>query len=303
MENLAPARSALSFGEFSFGREEMNEVRDALRGADVVYHLAADATEGRSQFTPWRCTMDGLAASVQVFAAAAAVGVKRIVFTSSMAVYGDQQPPFTEEMEPRPVDIYGVMKAGAERCLQILAETHGFEYVILRPHNVFGPRQRLEDPFRNVVGIFANRLMRGLPMVIYGDGGQERAFSYIGDVIGPIAEAGIRAEVANQVFNVGTDQQVTVRSLAELIACAMGMTGPAPVEHVPERPREVRRAWADNSLWWRTTGQEPPAATPLGAGLSATVAWARNLGPQEPRYVDLEISSEALPETWAMRSL
>lgn len=285
----------------SLGSSALDFVKMTLEGCEVLYHLAADATEGRSQFTPYRCTMEGLAASAQAFAAAAAVGVKRIVFTSSMAVYGDQPAPFTEEMEPKPVDVYGVNKHAAERMLQILAETHGFEYVILRPHNIYGPRQNPMDRYRNVVTIFISRVLRGLPMQIYGDGKQVRAFTWIGDVIGQIAEAGWRPEVANQVFNVGSDTALPVEVLAGMVSSVMFEPGLLPRpdrEYLPGRPREVHAAYCDNSKWWRVTGDARPPETPWRVGLAAVEEWMRRIGVEEPPLMELEIPSDKVPEPW-----
>ena len=291
----------LRFQKHSLGGADMGTLKADLCDCEVLYHLAADATEGRSQFTPWRCTMDGLAASAQVFAAAAAVGVKRIVFTSSMAVYGDQEAPFTEEMEPRPVDVYGVNKHAAERMLQILAETHGFEYVILRPHNVYGPRQNAADRYRNVVTIFINRLLRGQPIQIYGSGEQQRAFTWIGDMIGQVAEAGWRPEVVNQIFNVGTDVPSSIIVLGMAVAEAMGLRVEDLSkwsEFIPARPCEVHQAYCDNSKWWRVTGQEPPVPMPLASGIRAVVEWMKEIGVHEPPYMEMEIPSEKVPEPW-----
>lgn len=308
LENLAHLPPVI-LRQHRLGMADMAELKDHLAGTDVLYHLAADATEGRSQFTPWRCTIDGAAASAQVFAAAAAVGVKRIVFTSSIAVYGEQEVPFTEAMEPRPVDVYGVNKRAAERMLQILAETHGFEYVILRPYNVYGPRQCPMDRYRNVVTILISRLMRGLPMEIYGDGEQVRAFTWIGDVVGQIAEAGWRSEVRNEIFNVGTcGRPRSVQSLARVIAEAMSeIMSPWPfndaeanssIRYVPARPHEVKVAWSNSSKWWNAVQAMPPSSKPLGDGIREVAAWMLGLGIGEPPRIEVEIPSDLLPEGW-----
>ncbi len=122
-------------------------------------------------------------AYLNVLVPALRAGVRKVVLYSSMAVYGDQTPPFSEEMPRRPVDVYGVNKAGMEEITEILADVHDFSYTIIRPHNVFGERQSLRDPFRNVVAIFMNRILRGEPLYIFGDGEQRRAFSYLGDAL------------------------------------------------------------------------------------------------------------------------
>lgn len=148
----------------------------------LVFHLAADATEGRSQFTPLSSTERNYLASLNVLIASIKANVQRVVMTSSVSVYGDQKPPFDENMKPRPVDIYAVAKTAMEEATKILADVYGFEYTIVRPHNVYGPRQNLADPYRNVIAIFINCLLQNKRFYIYGDGQAKRSFSYIDDV-------------------------------------------------------------------------------------------------------------------------
>ena len=148
---------------------------------DLVYHLAADATEGRSQFTPLSATERNYLAFMYLLVPAIRSGVKKIVVTSSMSVYGAQKPPFSEDMKKRPEDIYGIGKAAMEDAVGVLAKVHGFDYTIIRPHNVYGPRQNLADPYRNVIAIFINCILNNKNFYIYGDGEQKRAFTYIDD--------------------------------------------------------------------------------------------------------------------------
>jgi UDP-glucose 4-epimerase len=147
--------------------------------------------------------------------------VKKFVFTSSMAVYGGQKPPFSEDMPAKPEDPYGCAKAYCERMLEIFAKTYSFDYVILRPHNVYGPRQNISDPFRNVLGIWINRIMNSKPPIIYGDGEQTRAFSYIEDSTPAMANAGFYEKANGQIINVGSDETVSINEACKIVLDAM----------------------------------------------------------------------------------
>src|SRR5712675_320811 len=185
-----------------------------------VYHLAAYAAEGLSHFIKRFNYNNNLIGSVNLINASVNYGVRCFVFTSSIAVYGAGQSPMTEEMVPQPEDSYGIAKFAVERDLKVTHEMFGLDYVIFRPHNVYGERQHIGDRYRNVIGIFMNQLMRGEPMSIFGDGTQTRAFSYIGDVAPLMADAiGVPAAF-NQTFNVGADESTTVNELAVMVANA-----------------------------------------------------------------------------------
>src|ERR1700688_2269936 len=165
-----------------------------------VYHLAAYAAEGLSHFIKRFNYENNLIGSVNLINASVNNDVKCMVFTSSIAVYGAGQVPMNEEMVPIPEDSYGIAKLAVEKELQISHEMFGLDYVIFRPHNVYGERQNIGDRYRNVVGIFMNQLLQGKPMSVFGDGEQRRAFSYIGDVA-PIIARSIEVPAAfNQTF-------------------------------------------------------------------------------------------------------
>ena len=158
-------------------KEYIHEVKP-----EIIFHLAATASVGLSQFTPIASTERNYNAYLNVLVPAVQTGImKRMILTSSMDVYGDQKPPFREEMERRPDDIYAIAKTAMEHATEVLADVHRFEYVIIRPHNVYGSRQNLSDPYRNVVGIFINRLLQDKHYYIYGDGEQIRSFTDIDD--------------------------------------------------------------------------------------------------------------------------
>ena len=262
---------------------------------ELVYHLAAWAHEGLSQFMPRLITENNYNAFLNLIVPAVNNGMKRIVVTSSMSVYGDQTPPFHEELPRKPVDIYAVAKTAMEESLEILSDVHGFEYSILRPHNVYGPKQAIWDPYRNVVGIFINRAMKGLPPIIYGDGEQTRAFSYIEDVNPYIAKAGFSPRANKEIINIGPCEEYTVNELAQTVLEAFELD--IKPEYVPDRPREVKHAYCTNDKAQRILGYH--TTTDLKTGVGKMVEWAKTWGPQEFEYLDeIELAGEKVPRTW-----
>lgn len=261
----------------------------------IIYHLAALASEGLSQFAPIRHTEENYNAYLNLLVPAIKNGLKRIVLCSSMAVYGEQKPPFVETMPRKPADIYGVAKAAMEESTEILSDVFGFEYVILRPHNVYGPRQNLADPYRNVVAIFINSLLRNKPIYIYGDGTQKRAFSYIDDITGPIAQAGLKKGLSGQIVNIGPEKEYTINYLAKLTSQALGST--AKPRYLPKRPQEVQEAYCSSEKAKKLLGFRDKIS--LEVGLKRMIVWAKSTGPQKPKYLtSLEITNANVPQTW-----
>jgi len=261
----------------------------------LVYHLAAWAHEGLSQFMPRLITENNYNAFLNLIIPAVNNGLERIVVASSMSVYGSQSPPFEEKMPKKPEDIYGVAKAAMEDATRILADVHGFDYSIVRPHNVYGPRQALWDPYRNVVAIFINRVMKGLPPVIYGDGTQVRAFSYIDDVTPYIAKTGLVENSKGEIFNIGPLEEYTINELAKIILETF-KSNLEPI-YMLERPREVKNAFCTNAKAKRLLGYH--STTDLKKGVEKMVEWAKEIGPQDFRYLEeLELSGKNVPETW-----
>lgn len=270
---------------------------------DVVYHLAAWAHEGLSQFMPIKITENNYNATMNVLIPSIRAKVKRFVFTSSMSVYGAQDPPFSEDLERRPVDIYGISKAASESAIEVLSEVHDFEYTIIRPHNVYGERQNLSDPYRNVIGIFIRRAMQGLPLIVYGDGKQTRAFSYIHDVTPAIARAGFEQLAKNQIINVGPEKEYSIN---DIIIKLSRLFPELKTEYIPDRPLEVKHAFctddkARSILEYKTNFD-------IDEGLDRMVHWAielqRKSGVAEPKYLEsLELVSENTPVTWTKKTL
>lgn len=272
---------------------------------ELIYHLAADATEGRSQFTPIECSQRNYFAYLNLLVPAIRSGMNKMVLTSSMSVYGRQRPPFSEDMPRVPEDVYAIAKTSMERVTEILSEVYQFKYTIIRPHNVYGPRQNIRDPYRNVVGIFINCLLNSRSFYIYGDGQQKRAFSYNSDVIPAVAEAGFTEAADSQIINVGPREEYTIAELAQIILEEFFGDSEVPAEmlpkYLPDRPLEVKEAFctidkAENLLGFRTT-------VTLREGVRQMIAWARELGPQQPRYraEGLEITTDKTPATWTQK--
>jgi UDP-glucose 4-epimerase len=263
-------------------------------GFDYVYHLAAYAAEGLSHFIKRFNYNNNLIGSVNLINAAVNRNVKCFVFTSSIAVYGAGQVPMSEDMTPIPEDSYGISKLAVEQELRVSHEMFGLDYVIFRPHNVYGERQNIGDRYRNVVGIFMNQLLRGEPMTIFGDGKQQRAFTHINDVA-PIIAASVDFPAArNQIFNIGADVPHTVNELAEVVAQAMGYR--CTVNHLDSR-NEVKIAFSDHSKAERVFGKRK--ITPLHEGISAMAAWVREHGARESCIFEGVEILKRMPPSWA----
>jgi UDP-glucose 4-epimerase len=236
-----------------------------------------------------------LIGSVTLINAAVNYGVNCFVFASSIAVYGSAQTPMSECVVPQPEDPYGIAKLAVEQDLDAAHRQFGLNYIIFRPHNVYGERQNIGDPYRNVVGIFMNRLLRGEPMPIFGDGEQARAFTYVADVAPIIASAPEVDGARNTVFNVGSDTPLTVNRLARIVAEAMGRE--PRVEYLPAR-QEVKVAFSDHSRLKQAFGLV--TETPIEEGIRRMAAWVVQHGARRTRaFEGIEIRQN-LPPSWAM---
>ncbi|MCX5706425.1 MAG: NAD-dependent epimerase/dehydratase family protein, partial [Candidatus Omnitrophica bacterium] len=210
-----------------------------------VYHLAAYAAEGLSPFIRNFNYTNNLLGSVNLINESVNNNIQCFIFTSSIAVYGENQVPMSEDMFPQPKDPYGISKYAVELDLKSAFDNFGLNYIIFRPHNVYGEFQNIGDKYRNVVGIFMNEMLQDKPLTIFGDGEQQRAFSYIGDIINVLAESAWNHKAYNQVFNIGADQPYTVNELAMEVIKAMGKTS-HPLAHLKER-NEVKVAYSEHS--------------------------------------------------------
>lgn len=259
--------------------EAMDRIMKQAR-PDTIYHLACNAAENKSAFSPVDITSRSYDAFIKVLTAGIRHGMKKFVFTSSIAVYGTGQIPFKESDTPEPEDLYGITKLSAEQTLKVMARIHGFEYVIVRPHNVYGEGQNMTDPYRNVVTIFMNALLTGKPLPIYGDGEQVRQFSYIDGVVDQILAR------PQGVWNIGSSKEYTVNQLADTIEKVAGIT--TGRTYLPARD-EVKRAVALHDYETNEDFEEC---------IAKAWEWCKQKGPQQPIYTELEISSEKAPTNW-----
>ncbi len=266
----------------------------------IIYHLAANAAENLAQFSPVEITSRNYGAFIHTLTAALKVkkkAFKRFIFTSSIATYGSLQTPFKETDKPEPEDLYGISKLAAEETLKVLSKVHEFEYVITRPHNVFGPRQNMTDPYRNVVTIFMNSLMKNKPYYIYGDGKQRRCFSYIEDVVDALYKCAI-LDVNKKVFNIGADKDYSLNELSNTIQKVAGIK--IPPLYIGNRPQEVKVAIADHSQAKKYLAYQDKIS--LEEGIRRTWEYAKSLGPQEYDYGEIEIPSPKLPANWKVKN-
>ncbi|HTQ49720.1 MAG TPA: NAD-dependent epimerase/dehydratase family protein, partial [Candidatus Acidoferrales bacterium] len=262
---------------------------------EYVFHLAAYAAEGLSHFIKRFNYTNNLLGSVNLINAAVNHEVKCFVFTSSIAVYGRNQLPMSEELVPQPEDPYGIAKYAVELDLREAHEMFGLNHVIFRPHNVYGENQNLGDRYRNVIGIFMNQIMQGQPMTIFGDGKQTRAFSYIDDVAPVIAASIARPACYNQVFNVGADKAYSVAELAQVVARAMGAK---PAIQQLEARNEVVHAYSAHEKVRRFFGDLIQNVS-LEDGVARMATWAKMTGARQGKpFTAIEVRKN-MPPSWA----
>lgn len=258
-----------------------------------VFHLAAYAAEGLSHFIKRFNYQNNLIGSVNIINNCINHDVECLVFTSSIAVYGTNQLPMTEELIPQPEDPYGIAKLAVEQELKSSHHMFGLNYVIFRPHNVYGEAQNIGDPYRNVIGIFMNQIMQNKPLTIFGDGTQTRAFTYIRDIAPIIARAHRESGAFGQIFNIGADRAYDLNTLAEEVGAAMGQK--PEIEYLPAR-KEVSHAYCTHEKVRRVFS--PPPETPLTEGLARMAKWAKDAGARKgASFSNIEIE-RGLPDSW-----
>ncbi|MBU4502548.1 MAG: NAD-dependent epimerase/dehydratase family protein [Nanoarchaeota archaeon] len=260
---------------------------------DYVYHLAAYAAENLSNFIKRFNYHNNLIGSVNLINASVNHNVKCFVFTSSIAVYGHNQTPMAEELTPEPADSYGIAKYAVEQELKRCKEFFDLNYIIFRPHNVYGERQNMGDKYRNVLGIFINQLLKGDSMTVFGDGEQTRAFTYIGDIAPTIAKAPFVEKAYNQVFNIGADKPYSVNQIADYIAEAMGVE--KKTVNLDAR-HEVVNAFSDHSKLNSIFGHGSEAD--LKEGIRKMVEWSKKQGfKSSKKFEGVEILKN-MPPSW-----
>lgn len=260
---------------------------------EYVFHLAAYAAEGLSHFIRKFNYENNLVGSINLINASVNHKVKCFVFTSSIAVYGANQLPMKEGTIPLPEDPYGISKLAVEKDLEAAHRMFGLNYIIFRPHNVYGEKQNIGDKYRNVIGIFINQIMQNKPLTIFGDGKQTRAFSYIGDVAPTIAKSITIQDSYNQVFNIGADKIYTVKELAEVVKQEMNST--QGIINLPER-KEVKHAHSSHEKVKKFFGNG--TNTSLQEGIRKMVKWAKQTGIKKSKEFDNIEIRKNLPSGW-----
>lgn len=274
----------------------LEAMKNLMEDVDTVYHCAAYPHEGLSVFSPSLITESVYQATATMLSAFVHNKGKKFIFLSSMARYGINATPFTEDMNPNPQDPYGISKVAAEELVKLMSRIYGFEYVIAVPHNIIGPRQKYDDPFRNVASIFINRMLQGKQPIIYGDGNQRRCFSFIKDCIGSLRRMAIQDNVVSEIINIGPDEEfVTINELAEIIAGLLSFDL-KPI-YLPDRPQEVKEAFCSADKARRLLGYKTKYT--LEAGLKEMVTWIKKRGSCPFNYhLEIEIANEKTPKTW-----
>ena len=187
---------------------------------DIVYHFAAYAAEGLSPFMRTYNYKNNLISTAKIINGCINHDVKRLVFTSSMAVYGhgwNGKRPFHEDDLPAPIDPYGIAKMACEMDIKVAGEQHGLDWCIIRPHNVYGEKQNIWDRYRNVLGIWMYQHMNNEKMTIFGDGEQKRAFSYMGDCLEPLYKSGFDKRASKEIINLGSSKFYTINQANEIL--------------------------------------------------------------------------------------
>ena len=273
-ENIHPK---VIFYKMDLGKESVDFLFEHHR-PDIVYHFAAYAAEALSPFIRQYNYNNNLVATAGIVNNCIKYGVKRLVFTSSMAVYGNGIPPFSEDAPRNPIDSYGIAKMGCEMDIEIAGEQHGLDWCIIRPHNMYGAKQNIWDSYRNVLGIWMYKHITGQPLTIFGDGTQTRAFSCIDDSLEPFWRAGTDPKASKQIINLGGIHEYSINESAETLIKVMGG---GKLVYLPPR-HEVKYAYP---TWQKSVdilGFEHK--TDLLDGLTKMWEWVK-LQPSRPRQI------------------
>ena len=281
---------------FKANCENLDEMTKIIKDVDVVIHSAAYPHEGLSSFSPYLICKSNYIGSVSVFTAAIQNNVKRIVFCSSMARYGNVKPPFREDQEVNPVDPYGVSKLAAENTLKILSKTHNIEYNIAIPHNIIGPKQKFDDPFRNVVSIMTNLILQNRRPIIYGDGKQTRNFSDVDDCLFCLDKLIVDKNIVSETFNIGPDEEsISINELYKMLCNKLKYNQPA--QYSKDRPNEVKHAICSSDKARNLLGYKTSIS--LSNSVDKVINYIKSKGPKAFEYnYKLEINNELTPSTW-----
>ena len=259
---------------------------------EILLHFAAYAAEGLSPFIRNFNYRNNLVCSANLINECITHNTK-FIFTSSMAVYGDQEPPFTEEKKPQPIDPYGIAKYAVECDLKLAHEQFGLRYNIVRPHNVLGIYQNIWDRYRNVIGIFIRKAINGQPILVYGDGEQTRAFSDIRYYMDPFDK--LLTGNDNETFNIGADKHFTLNEVAQTVQSIAKKYGyEVPIEHGEPR-HEVKHAYCDHTK--AKTVLDFKDETNLEELVESMFVWAMKQPNRKVKQMEYEVTKD-IYEYW-----
>lgn len=265
------------FYEIDCASEKIREIFEKHQ-PQYVYHLAAYAAEGLSPFIRKYNYQNNLLATANIVNECIRFGVERLIFTSSMAVYGNGEPPFDESHQPAPIDPYGIAKYACEMDIKVAGQQHGLDWCIIRPHNVYGIKQNIWDVYRNVLGIWMYQYINDQPLTVFGDGSQKRAFSCINDCLEPLWNAASKPEASKQIVNLGSGIEYSIKRAAEILIDVMGG---GEIQYLEQR-HEVKNA---HPTWEKSVellGFNDK--TTLQEGLEEMWSWAKSQ-PSRERFV------------------
>ncbi|KKS77418.1 MAG: NAD-dependent epimerase/dehydratase [Candidatus Woesebacteria bacterium GW2011_GWC1_42_9] len=257
---------------------------------DVVYHFAAYAAEGLSPFIRKFNYSNNLIATANIINQCINNKVVRLVFTSSMAVYGRGRVPFEETSIPSPIDPYGIAKYACEMDIRVAGEQHDMDWCIIRPHNVYGENQNIWDKYRNVLGIWMHQRIKGESLSVFGFGSQMRSFTYIGDILEPLFKAGISKDASKQIINLGGAFPISIKNVAQAVLDATSDFGVGSIEYKEAR-HEVELAYCTvlKSEKLLAYGNE----TILPVGLKKMWQWAKRQPERKvQKWDDYEINDK-----------
>lgn len=268
-ENLASLFSRIDWRKGDLRNEK--DIKQAVKGMDYVFHMAASRAVLRSVEDPFETHEINVTGTLRLLLAARDAGVKRLVFSSSAAVYGESRKlPCREDDLPRPLSPYGVSKVIGEYYCRIVSSLYGLETVSLRYFNVYGPRQHPESRYSMVIPIFIERLLQGKRPEVHWDGRQSRDFIYVGDVVRANLLALKKPNISGEVFNIASREEYSVWEALDQIKRNLGVRKVYPIFR-PKRPGDVRRTSADIQKARRMLGFQPQ--TSFAEGLRKTVEW------------------------------
>ena len=277
--------------------ENLDFMKQATKdNVDALCHSAAFAHEGLSSISPTLICNNNVTGSTSVFTAAIINNVKRIVYCSSMARYGNISIPFREEDLLNPVDPYGVSKVAAEKILKILCNTHGIEYNIAVPHNIIGPKQKYDDPYRNVVSIMSNLMLQDRSPLIYGDGEQTRCFSDIDDCIYCLDKLITDKNITSETVNIGPDEEsISINEIFKKLANKIQFN--KEPTYFADRPNEVKNAVCSSDKARRILNYNTNVS--LDDSIDKVINYIKKTGTKDFTYnYKLEIENNQTPITW-----